>query len=161
MCKHALCQNLSELYAFLIEAVHIPQEALEHNLVLKVCQKCSERLWVYLLTDDDAGWTSALEILVAVLIGFAACECHDLSCDICAELLLACAVLDHNICADLAVLKADKLKRYDVCALMQQLVERMLSVRARLAEDHRSCRVVYRLTETVHRLTVGLHIKLL
>ena len=161
MCKHALCQNLSELYAFLIEAVHIPQEALEHNLVLKVCQKCSERLRVHLLTNDDAGWTSTLEILVAVLVGFAACECHDLSCDICAELLLACAVLDHNICADLAVLKADKLKRYDVCALMQQLVERMLSVRARLAEDHRSCRVVYRLTETVHRLTVGLHVKLL
>ena len=94
MCKHALCQNLSKLYAFLVKAVHIPQEALEHDLVLKVCQKCSERLWVYLLTDDDAGWTSALEILVAVLIGFAACECHDLSCDICAELLLACAVLD-------------------------------------------------------------------
>ena len=116
MCKHALCQNLSKLYAFLVKAVHIPQEALEHDLVLKVCQKCSERLWVYLLTDDDAGWTSALEILVAVLIGFAACECHDLSCDICAELLLACAVLDHNICADLAVLKADTLKRYDVCS---------------------------------------------
>ena len=94
MCKHALCQNLSKLYAFLVKAVHIPQEALEHDLVLKVCQKCSERLWVYLLTNDDAGWTSALEILVAVLIGFAACECHDLSCDICAELLLACAVLD-------------------------------------------------------------------
>ena len=52
MCKHALCQNLSELYAFLVEAVHIPQEALEHDLVLKVCQKCSERLWVYLLTND-------------------------------------------------------------------------------------------------------------
>ena len=123
MCKHALCQNLSKLYAFLIEAVHIPQEALEHNLVLKVCQKCSERLWVYLLTDDDAGWTSALEILVAVLIGFAACECDDLSCDICAELLLACAVLDDYICVKLVVLEADELEWHNICSLMKELIE--------------------------------------
>ena len=36
MCKNLLCKNFAELNAFLIEAVYIPKEALEHNLVFKV-----------------------------------------------------------------------------------------------------------------------------
>ena len=49
----------------------------------------------------------------------------------------------------------------DVCSLMEQLVEGMLSVCSRFTKDNRSCYIVKSLTETVHALTVGLHIKLL
>ena len=37
----------------------------------------------------------------------------------------------------------------------------MLSVCSRLTEDHWTCWVINRLTKTVYRLTIGLHIKLL
>ena len=37
----------------------------------------------------------------------------------------------------------------------------MLTVCSRLAEDHRACNVIYRLTEAVDRLSVGFHISLL
>ena len=36
MGKDFLGQNLTQLHAFLIEAVYIPYKALEHDLVLKV-----------------------------------------------------------------------------------------------------------------------------
>ena len=36
MSQHPFCQNFSELNAFLIETVDIPQESLEHDLVLEV-----------------------------------------------------------------------------------------------------------------------------
>ena len=41
VCKNPLCQDLSKLYTFLIEAVQIPEEALEHDLVLKVSKQCT------------------------------------------------------------------------------------------------------------------------
>ena len=44
---------------------------------------------------------------------------------------------------------------------MEQLVEGMLSVCSRFTEDNRSGYIVKSLTETVHALTVGLHVKLL
>ena len=37
----------------------------------------------------------------------------------------------------------------------------MLSVCSRLTEENWTCWVINRLTKTVHRLTIGLHIKLL
>ena len=53
MGEHALCENLAELYALLVEAVQIPYEALEHYLVLEVSKQCTECLRIYLITDDD------------------------------------------------------------------------------------------------------------
>ena len=43
MCKYAFCKDFTELNTFLIEAVYIPQESLEHDLVLEVSKQCSER----------------------------------------------------------------------------------------------------------------------
>ena len=35
------------------EAVHIPYKSLEHNLILKMCKKCTECLWCQFFTDDN------------------------------------------------------------------------------------------------------------
>ena len=46
MCKNTFCKNLTKLYTFLVEAVQVPYKALEHDLVLKVCKKRTQRLQV-------------------------------------------------------------------------------------------------------------------
>ena len=42
--KDLLCKNLTELYSFLIEGVEVPEEALEHDLVLEVGEQGTECL---------------------------------------------------------------------------------------------------------------------
>ena len=69
--------------------------------------------------------------------------------------------LDHYVCVHLVALEAYELQWDDVCSLMEQLVEGMLSVCSRFTEDNRSGYIVKSLTETVHAFTVGLHVKLL
>ena len=80
-----------------VKAVQVPYKALEHDLVLKVCKKRTQRLRCKFLTNNDTGRTSALEVFVQVLIFFSTCKSNDLCCNVCTELLLACAVLDINI----------------------------------------------------------------
>ena len=46
MRQYAFCQNLTQLYAFLIEAVYIPYKALEHDLIFKMCKECSKCLGI-------------------------------------------------------------------------------------------------------------------
>ena len=53
------------------------------------------------------------------------------------------------------------IQRNDISSLMQQLIERMLSVGTWLAEENRTGRVIDRLAEAGDRFTVGLHIYLL
>ena len=36
MSQYAFCQYFTELYTFLVEAVHVPYEALEHDFVFEV-----------------------------------------------------------------------------------------------------------------------------
>ena len=55
MGQYAFCQNLTQLYAFLIEAVYIPCKALEHNLIFKMCKQCTQSLRGQLVADDNAG----------------------------------------------------------------------------------------------------------
>ena len=126
-----------------------------------MCKKCAECLRDQLVSNDDAGRSSACEILVRILIVFAECERDDLSCDVCREFLLACGALDIQIVVHLVVLEADELHRNDLCALMKQLVEGMLSVCAGLAVDDRACLIVDRFAEAVNALAVGFHVKLL
>ena len=78
MGQYAFCQNLTQLYAFLIEAVYIPCKALEHNLIFKMCKQCTQSLRGQLVADDNAGRTSAFEILIAVIICLTAGKCNDL-----------------------------------------------------------------------------------
>ena len=122
VCKNTFCKDFTKLNAFLVKAVYIPQESLEHNFIFEVCKECAKACRIYLLADDDAGRTSAFEVLIAIVICFTACKCNDLSCYVCTEFLLACAVLDHYICTHLVVLKSDELKRYDICSLMKKPV---------------------------------------
>ena len=41
--QNALSKEFAELYAFLVEAVDVPYEALEHNLVLEVSKEACRR----------------------------------------------------------------------------------------------------------------------
>ena len=124
-------------------------------------EQCAERCRVQLIADDDAGRTAALEVLVQILIRFAAGKGNDLRSDIGAELLLARGAFDGDVIADLAVTEADELQRRDIRSLMEQLIEGVLAVCARLAENDRSGRIADRLAEAVYRLAVGLPIQLL
>ena len=149
MSQNTFCQNLAKLYSFLVETVDIPKESLEHDLVFKVCKQSAKCLWVQLISNDDAGWTTALKILVTVVICFTTCKCNNLCCDIGTKFLLACAVLNHNICTDLAILKADELQWHDIGSLMEQLIERMLAIGSRFTKEYRSGHIIYRLSKTI------------
>ena len=161
MCEYFLCKHLAELYAFLVEAVYIPQEALEHDLVLEMGEQCANGFRSESLSNDDAGRTVAGELLIVVLVVPAAGECHDLRNHVRAKLLLAGAALDVYVNAELALLKADELQGNDVGSLMKQLVEGVLAVGTGLAEENGAGRVAYGLAEAVNGLTVGLHVSLL
>ena len=102
-----------------------------------------------LVSYDDAGRSAACEILILVVIILAACKCNDLSRYIGGKLLLAGRILDHHVIVHLVILEADELKRNNIRTLMEQLVEGMLAVRARLAEDDRTCHIVDRFAEAV------------
>ena len=52
--KYTFCKDFTKLYAFLVKAVYVPQESLEHNFVLEVSKKCTKRFRCYLITNDDA-----------------------------------------------------------------------------------------------------------
>ncbi len=117
--EHAFCKNFTKLYTFLIKTVNIPYKSLEHNLVLEVGKQCTECLRINLLSDNNRRWASTLEILVAVFIFLAACKCNNLCCNIRTKLLLACAVLNDNICVKLVILKSNKLQWYNIGSLMQ------------------------------------------
>ena len=161
MGQHALGQHLAELYALLVEAVQVPAESLEHNLILKVSQQRAKRFRGKLFADDDAGGAAAFKTLVGVFILLAAGKGHDLGCNICAQLLLAGAALDIHIHARLVPAEAYKLQRHNVCTLVQELIEGVLPVGAGFTEDNGAGRVVDRLAKAVDMLAVGFHIELL
>ena len=119
MCKDTFCKNFTKLYTFLVKAVYIPYESLEHNLIFKVSEECTKCFRCQFFSDNNAGWTSTFKVFVFIFICFSACKSYNLCCYICAEFLLTCAVLNYNICTNLAVFKSNKLKRYNVCSLVQ------------------------------------------
>ena len=53
MGKYTFGKYFPKLNTFLVEAVHIPYKSLEHNLILKMCKKCTECLWCQFFTDDN------------------------------------------------------------------------------------------------------------
>ena len=72
--ENLLRKYLSKLHAFLIEGVHIPQKALEHNLVFEVSKQRAESLGLELISDDDGRGATAGELFVGVFIVFSAGE---------------------------------------------------------------------------------------
>ena len=144
MGKHALGQYFAQLYAFLVEAVQVPQESLEHHLVLKVRKQRTQCFRRQLFTDDDAGRPVSGKMLVPVLILFAAGKGDHLRRHVRAEFLLAGAVLDYDIRLRLVVHKADELQGNDICSLVKQLIEGMLSICTRFTEDDRPGRIIKR-----------------
>ena len=51
---HRLCTRAAMLESYLPHPEAITDEQLEHDLVLKVCKKCTKRCRIYLVSDDDA-----------------------------------------------------------------------------------------------------------
>ena len=160
-CEDLLGELLAELHAFLIEGVQVPDEALEHDLVLEVRKQCAERFGRQLIADDDGGRTVACKVLVRIFIILAAGEGHDLRYDIGTELLLGSAVLDDDVGRHLALAEADELQRDDIGALVQELIEAVLSVGAGLTEDNGAGLVLDPLSEAVYGFSVRLHVCLL
>ena len=72
LCQDLLGQQFAELYAFLIEGVDVPREALEHDFVLEVRQDRAQALRCDLVAYDNGRRPAAREVLVGVLIVFAA-----------------------------------------------------------------------------------------
>ena len=87
----------------------------------------AERLRIQLFADDDAEGRPPSKFCCGFhpLLHW---QSHDLRRNVRAELLLARAVLNDNVGADLAVLKADELQRNNICSLMEELIEGVLSV---------------------------------
>ena len=42
MGQHTFRQHLAQLYAFLVKAVQVPCESLEHHLVFEMGQQCAQ-----------------------------------------------------------------------------------------------------------------------
>ena len=61
MCKDAFGQNFAELYAFLVKAVQVPQEALEHHLVLKMGKQRSRQEEKGTTEVEMVGWHHRLD----------------------------------------------------------------------------------------------------
>ena len=147
-----LGQDLTQLDTLLVEGVDVPREALEHDLVLEVGKQSAQGGGGQLVADDDGGRTATLELLVQVGIFLAAGEGHDLGGHVGAELLLGGGALDDHVGAHLAVAVANKLQGDDAGALVQELVEGVLTVGAGLAEDDGAGDVVHGLTEAVDEI---------
>ena len=75
--------------------------------------------------------------------------------------MLAGRTFHGDVFTVLAFCKTDKLERNNIGTLVQQLIERVLSVGAGFPKDNRSRFIVNWFAEAVHRLSVGLHIQLL
>ena len=64
VCEHAFGQDLAKLNAFLVEAVEVPEETLEHDLVLEMSEECAHGFRGEPIADDDARRPSAIKLLI-------------------------------------------------------------------------------------------------
>ena len=134
VCEHAFGQDLAKLHAFLVEAVEVPEETLEHDLVLEMREERSHGFRREPIADDDARRPSAIKLLVQVIVVLAASEGDDLRSHVGTQLLLAVAALDQDVRLALVLPEPDELQGHDILALVEQLVERVLAVSPRFAE---------------------------
>ena len=89
MRKNPLCQHLPQLYSFLVKAVQVPQEALEHHLVFKMRQQRAKCFRCQSVTDNDTRRPVSSEVLISVFVLLSAGKGHYLGSNIRAQLLLA------------------------------------------------------------------------
>ena len=154
MGQYAFREHFAQLDAFLVKAVQVPQEALEHDLVFIVGQQGAKCFRRQLVTDDDTAGPVAGKVLVPVLILLAAGKSHDLGSHVGAQLLLACAALDCYVRFSLAVYKSNELQRNDIGSLVQELIEGMLAVGTGFTEDDGSGGIIHGFSPSVYALAV-------
>ena len=164
--ENPLGKNLAKLNAPLIIAVDVPDDALHENLVLVECHKRTESFGGELLAEKRIRRLVALEslernellfhtLLLALFSRLAKRKSLGLRKEISHELVVKITnrIVRHGA--------ANEVARDEVSPLVDELIERVLAVRARLAPLDGSCRVGDGLAVLVYALAVGLHIHLL
>jgi hypothetical protein len=69
--------------------------------------------------------------------------------------------LIHHIIPPLRTEETNELEGHDICSLVQELIETMLTIGPRFSEDDGAGGVIERFPEPIHPFPVGLHIQLL
>ena len=82
----SLCQVLAQLHPFLVVGVDIPQEALEHHLVLEVGKQRAQIPGCKPVAIEQRRGTVSREALVDIFIGAPFCKCSDLGGKVCIKL---------------------------------------------------------------------------
>lgn len=167
--KDGLCKLLAEFNAPLVEGVDIPDDALNKDLVLVHGNKGTKRGRVELLEHDRIGGLVALEDAVRNNV------LSRVGTHLGADLLFGLA--DHQslglgkeVGKQNVVMVTERVKRLDgseeitgdeLGALVDELVEGMLAVGARLTPDDGASRCLYLLARPRDILAVRFHITLL
>ena len=171
LSPHVLRQHLAQLHAPLVERAHAPDEALRRRAVLVDRQQLPARVRRQLREQKRRRWSVALEQLVRaqslrhalrLQVGhaLAAGQRVRLREEVAHQLVVIAHHLARALQRHLALAEADEVARHHT-ALVDQLIEAVLPVRARLAEVHLArgegqWRAVHR-----HALAVRLHVHLL
>ena len=172
--KDLLGELLTEFNTPLVVAVDVPDNALREDFVFVHGDEGAERFRRNVVHHDGVGRLVAFEHLVrgeecdfffalAVLAefflslgeGLAVHQGFGLCKEVGKELLVMVADLV------VAVGRGDEIARNHLGALVDQLVEGMLAVRARFAPEDRASLVVHALGVAVNGLAVGFHVGLL
>ena len=166
IAENALRKNLAELNAPLIVAVDVPDYALDENLVLVKSDERTERLRRELISQKRIRRLVALEslkrneLLLDALLGAFLGRLAE------RESLGLCEEVGHELVVEIAdgivgLRAADEVAGNKVGTLMDELIERVLAVRAGLAPLDGTGSVSYSLAVLVDALAVRLHIHLL
>lgn len=161
-------EALAKFHAPLVEGVDVPDRALGECQVLIVDNQCTESAWCDLLSQDRCCRSVAQEGLVLV---------QRLGCTLCSELifafsnheglglgeevtgqhLLVLVVIDWVM----ALGGNDEVSRDKFGALVQELVEGVLGISGRLAEEDGAGSVFNHVIVAGHGLAIGFHGQLL
>ena len=164
--EDALREHLAELHAPLVVAVDVPDDTLDEDLVLVERDERAEGLGRELIAEERVRGLVALEGL----------ERDELLVDALGRAFLGRLAererlglgeeVRHQLVVEVAdrvvrLRAADEVARDEVRALVDELVERVLAVRAGFAPLDRTRRVVDRIALLVDALAVRLHVHLL
>ena len=172
--QDAVRQLFTQLYAPLIEAVDIQNSALGEDLVLIQCNQRAQAIWRDRSQQDGVGWAVTFKHLEwhdvrhvrRRFTGHSKLFFHFRSRFTKGQRLGLSKEVRHQFGVVItqrimAHRWRDKVTRDHLGALVDQLIERVLTVGTRLTPDNRAGLVIHRLTVAIHILTVGLHVALL
>ncbi len=172
--QNAIRQLFAQLNAPLVKGEDIQDRALSEDFVLVQRNQRTQAERCDFAQQDGVSWTVTFEhferhnvvkrcrifTLVAVFLlnhftRFTKSQRFGLSEEVRQQFRM---VIRQRVVGDC---RSDEIARYHFGTLMNQLVERMLTVSTRLTPDDWACLVIHRIAVTVNVFTVGFHIALL